>query len=111
MGIIHVELEVINAEDLVLVRRGMMPAEDARSAAFVALVDTGCFTLAINENIREELGVPIVGSTTVQLADGQFREMPMAGPIEVRYEGERAHVDALVLPGNEDHGSERFQCS
>ena len=37
-----------------------------------------------------------------QLADGSIVEYNVVGPIEVRFKNRRCHVDAMVLPGENE---------
>ena len=57
---------------------------------------------AINEEIRQALGLPIIDRRPSQLADGTRIELPVAGSIVVRYAGRFCTTNALVLPGDSD---------
>lgn len=66
------------------------------------LVDTGSIYMCINENIQEQLQLPVIEKRKGQLADGSIVEYNVVGPIEVRFKNRRCHVDAMVLPGENE---------
>ena len=63
-------------------------------------VDSGALMMAINENIRGQLGLDIVEVRRAQLADGTFIELPVTSPIEIRFANRRSVAQAVVLPGS-----------
>jgi clan AA aspartic protease len=67
-----------------------------------AIVDTGAWTLVINEETRKKLGLLDKGYGEATLADGQQGEFPMAGPIEIWWEKRNFTCNALVLPDATD---------
>ena len=102
MSIVKTEITIKNAADLIFVRQGNMKNDEVRQITVQALVDTGAWTLVINEEVREKLGLEIVGTDFGVLADGTKAEYNMAGPIEVMWKNRRVLCDALVLPDAED---------
>jgi clan AA aspartic protease len=99
MGLIRTELELQNGIDLGLARRGQLPPDQVRTIKVQALVDSGAAMLAINENIRSQLGLEKVEERLAELADGSLATYDVVGPIEVRIPHRRCSVDAIVLPG------------
>jgi clan AA aspartic protease len=102
MGLIYAEIELINADDLALVRRFKIGEEEIKSMKVNMLVDTGSVYMCINETVREQLDLAILEKRKGQLADGSIVEYEVAGPIEVRFKNRRCVVDAMVLPGNNE---------
>ena len=100
MGLIHIDLELISSADLILARRGNLRDEDVRKLTVSALVDSGAYMLAINENIRQQLGLDKIEERLAELADGTTKTYDVVGPIEVRIPHRRCMVDAMVLPGD-----------
>jgi len=100
MGLIYAEIELINGEDLVLERKGYIHADEIKKINISALVDTGAYMLAINENIQEYLQLPVVGNTTAVLANGTKIECKIVAPIDVRFKNRVTTCRALVLPGD-----------
>ena len=102
MGLIRTELELINGDDLALVRRGMLKTEQVRRMNVTALADSGAAMLAINESIRRQLGLFKVEERLAELADGSLATYDVVGPVEVRIPHRRCSVDAIVLPGESE---------
>ena len=100
MGLVYAEIELINNFDLELNRRGMLADSEIRSTRHRALVDSGAFDLVINEDIRQQLDVPVLEQRIIWLADDTTRQVDMVGPIEVRFQNRTATVRAIVLPGS-----------
>jgi clan AA aspartic protease len=67
-----------------------------------AIVDTGAWTIIINDETRDKLGLLDQGRGEATLADGQKEEYPMAGPLEIWWKNRRFTCDALVLPDAPD---------
>jgi clan AA aspartic protease len=99
MGLTYAEIELINGIDKGLVRQHSLDQDEVRRIRVYALVDSGAYTMAINENIQEVLQLPVVGKERQFLANGQVVEYDIVGPIEVLFEDYATRCDAVVLPG------------
>ena len=102
MGLIRTELELLNGGDLELSRRKLLPSDQIRQMKVTALVDSGARMLAINENIRQQLGLLKTDERLAELADGSVNTYDVVGPIEIRIPHRRCSVDAIVLPGESE---------
>jgi clan AA aspartic protease len=102
MSIVYTELTLTNKVDAVNVKRGYIKEDEVRQITVQAIVDTGAWTIVINEDTREKLGLDDNGYGEATLADGQKEEYPMAGPLEIRWKNRRFTCDALVLPDAPD---------
>jgi clan AA aspartic protease len=102
MSIVYTELTLKNKADIILSKRGIIKETEIRQMTVQAIVDTGAWTLVINEETREKLGLDDNGCGEATLADGQKGEFPMAGPLEIRWKNRRFTCDALVLPDAPD---------
>ncbi|HMU04692.1 MAG TPA: clan AA aspartic protease [Saprospiraceae bacterium] len=102
MGLVHAEVEIINGGDLEMVRRNLLDQDEVKRMTVTMLVDTGAYNLCINEEIQEQLQLPVVEKRKGMLADGSIREYDVVGPIEIRFKNRRCNVDAMVLPGNSE---------
>ncbi|MCL2066550.1 MAG: aspartyl protease family protein [Treponema sp.] len=68
-----------------------------------ALVDTGAWTLVINEATRNKLGLDYAGKQTPgTLANGEIGNYDMAGPIEIYWKDRSVICEAIVLPKAND---------
>lgn len=102
MGLIHANIELINGEDLILAKRHVIGEEEVKRMNVDMLVDTGSVYMCINENIQEQLKLPVVERRKGQLANGSIVEYDVVGPIEVKFKNRRCSLDAMVLPGENE---------
>ncbi|MEP7199606.1 MAG: retroviral-like aspartic protease family protein [Chloroflexota bacterium] len=102
MGLLYADIELLNAVDLGLQRRGQLPEDQIRRIKARVLVDSGAYMLSINEVVRRQLDLPKLGTQTAELADGSEIELDIVGPVEVRFENRHTTVEAIVLPGEAD---------
>ncbi len=102
MGLIYAEIKLINYEDLVLARRNYIGEDEIKSMTVNMLVDTGNIYMRINENIQEQLQLPVIEQRKGQLANGHIVEYDVVGPLEVKFKNRRCTVDAMVLPGDNE---------
>ena len=61
--------ELINGDDLALVRPKVIGEDEIKSMRVTALVDIDSLLLAINENIQEQLQLPVVETGKAQMAN------------------------------------------
>jgi clan AA aspartic protease len=100
MGLVYAKITLINADDLALVRRGKMEKSEVRQVEAKILVDSGAYMMAINEVVKEQLGLFVVDKRKAQLADGSVQEFEIVGPIDVRFANRKATCNAIVLQGD-----------
>ena len=102
MGIVRTEITLTNAFDAGKANEGLIKEQEIRRTTVKALVDSGAWTMVINEAVRKKLGLEVVGADYGKLADGKRQKYKLAGPLEVRWKDRRVLLDALVLPDGED---------
>ena len=102
MSIVRTEITLKNAHDLVNSINGIINESEIRQITMDVLVDTGAWTLVINEEIRQRLGLNVLGKGVASLANGAKADFDMAGPVEIWWKDRRALIDALVLPDTDD---------
>jgi clan AA aspartic protease len=102
MGVIHAEIELINGVDLGMVQRNLMGKDDVRRITVQALVDTGSYMLAINENIQQYLDLPIAEKRNAQLANGEILQCDVVSTVELKFKNRRTMCNAIVLPGDSE---------
>ena len=100
MGLTFANLEVINAGDVVVARRNLMPESDIRRTEVRMLVDSGAYMLCLNEHLLAQLGLDIVDSMEGELADGSVVTMPVAGPVDLKFGNRQTSCRAVILPGD-----------
>ena len=102
MSLVRTEITLKNADDEAIATAGIVEGYKIRQMTLNALVDTGAWTLVINEDVRQKLGLRIKGTDSGTLADGRSGIYNVAGPLEVLWKNRRTTCDALVLPNGDD---------
>ena len=102
MGLVYAAIKLINGEDLVLAKRHIIGEEEVKEMTINMLVDSGAYMLAINENIQEQLQLPVIEKRKAQLANGNIEEYDVVGPVEVRFKNRQSTCRAMVLPGDNE---------
>ena len=85
MGLVHAEITLKNSGDVTSVQRGFMKESEIRQTVINAVVDTGAMTLVINEQLRQQLGLGIVGSKEATLANNVKETVKIAEAVEVHW--------------------------
>jgi clan AA aspartic protease len=102
MSIVYTELTLKNEGDIVLTKRGYIKENEIRQMTVQAIVDTGAWTIVINDETRDKLGLDDNGIGEALLADGHKAEYPMAGPLEIWWKNRSFTCNALVIPDAPD---------
>ncbi|MDR1933326.1 MAG: hypothetical protein LBQ57_10965 [Spirochaetales bacterium] len=102
MSLVRAEITLRNMEDIFRAKAGLIKEPDIRHMAVTAVVDTGAWTLIIDEATRKKLGLDVTRTESSTLADGTKAVYNLAGPLEVIWKNRGAVCDALVLPDAED---------
>jgi clan AA aspartic protease len=98
MGIVRTEITLRNAGDVSDVSRGRIKDSEVRQMTVNAMVDTGAWTLAINEKTRKELGLALRGKQSSTLADGSAAMYQLTEPVIVHWKNREAVCSAILLP-------------
>jgi clan AA aspartic protease len=102
MSVVYTEITLKNKIDDADAQRGRIKEDEVRQMTVRSIVDTGAWTMVINEETRTKLGLMDEGIGEANLADGQRGEYPLAGPLEVWWKNRHMVCDALVIPGAPD---------
>ena len=98
MSVVHTEIILKNEIDSAFAEKGYIKEDEIRQMTVEAIVDTGAWTIVINEETCEKLGLEDQGVGEATLADGQKAEYPMAGPLEIWWKNRSFVCCALVIP-------------
>lgn len=60
MGIRYAEIELVNRDDIALLRRGLIQDDQIRRLTVRALVDSGASLLTIPQSLKDQLDLPQV---------------------------------------------------
>ena len=102
MGLVYADIELINADDMALVRRSLMDKDEVKHMHINMLVDSGAYMMAINESIQEQLQLPFIEKRKSIMADGSIVEHSVVGPIVVKFQNRQAVCNAVVLQGSNE---------
>ena len=121
MSEVRTEITLINIGDAVKARDGIIPETEVRRLTVNAVVDTGAWTLVINEAAREKLGLRVEETSETTVASQswslyrtfgsiQTPEARSARPVssgiteyvDIRWKDRKTACEAVVLPGEED---------
>lgn len=102
MNPVFAQIKILNNWDATNARMGLQSPENIRKINLNIRVDTGALLLSINKSIQEMLGLPFIEYRTAELANGQKTQLPVVGPVEIRYQDRRSTGNAYVLPGDSE---------
>ena len=97
MGTFTEKITLENAIDRGYADRGDIEESQIRSLTVEAIPDTGAWTLVINEDIRQKLGLVIRGSTISSLADGKASSYPVTQAVKIQWKNRSTELPAVVV--------------
>jgi clan AA aspartic protease len=97
MGSFKEEITISNNRDEGNARQGLIPQTEVRSVTVKALPDTGVMRLVINEELRQALGLDIVGTRRASYADGRSGEYSLTEPVSIHWKNRNAVCRAAVM--------------
>jgi len=98
MGLVYADIELLNAGETYLLRKNLIEEDQVKQLTVRSLVDTGAYMLTINDDVRNQLDLPLIERQYVTFANETQIEVDVVGPVEVRFESRRTTCDAVVLP-------------
>jgi predicted aspartyl protease len=102
MGEVRTEVTLVNIGDQNDAKRGYIPQDKVRRLTVNAVVDTGAWTLVINEETRQKLGLLVEETSETTVAGGGKVPSGITEYVEVRWKDRKTSCEAVVLPGEED---------
>jgi clan AA aspartic protease len=97
MGEVRVKVTLTNAGDEVLVRRGLLSADEIRSYEADALVDSGAVRSVLPSHVVQRLGLAIVRTTRVTYANDGAEDVDITEVVGIDINGRRTTEETLVL--------------
>jgi predicted aspartyl protease len=98
MSVFREEITLENTGDAGMARRGLIEEPEVRRLTVNALVDTGAWTLVINEETRAKLGLSILNTSTSEVANGVVETGSITEPVTIHWKDRFATCEAFVLP-------------
>ena len=102
MGEVRTEVTLVNIGDKEVADRGYMPQDHVRRLTVNAVVDTGAWTLVINEETREKLGLRVKRTTATGVAGGGTVASGVTEPVMVCWKDRETPCQAVVLPNENE---------
>ena len=102
MGRVTVEVELTNAEDLVLAKNGALAPDKVRRVRMTGVVDTGANYLVLPAQTAKQLGVPSLGKITVRYADRRRSSRTVVENVRLDLLGRHGNFKAIVEPKRTD---------
>ena len=98
MGRFSVDINVANNDDLALVRRGLLAADQVRRQTIPAVVDSGAAMLVLPQAVVKQLGLTLAEPITVRYADGRKARRREAEGVYVELLARHGTFTAVVEP-------------
>jgi hypothetical protein len=92
------EITLVNAGDIRYADDGVITDAKIRRIKVDAMVDTGAWTLVINEETRAALGLKLNGSVFSSVADGKTEKYAMTEGIEFSWKNRKHILPAVLVP-------------
>jgi predicted aspartyl protease len=102
MGRVIVQIQLTNAEDLVLAKTGHLPPDQVRRLTVPGVVDTGASYLMLSRKMAKDLGVPTSERVTVRYADQRRAKRTVVENVRVDLLGRDGIFKAIVEPKREE---------
>ena len=102
MGRVAVEVELTNAEDLVLAKNGQLAPDRVRRLRMAGMVDTGASYLVLPAQAAEQLGLPTAGKAKVRYADQRTSSRTVVENVRVDLLGRHGNFKAILEPKRAD---------
>jgi len=102
MGTFYEDITLENVIDRGLADRGYIEKDKIRTLTVQAMPDTGAWTLVINEEVREKLGLTIQGETMSSFADGEPFSSPITEAVKIQWKDRYIELPAIIIANAKD---------
>ena len=98
MGTFKEEITLENILDRGFAKHGYIKEDEIRTIKVEAMPDTGAWTLVINEEVRQKLGLEIEETSESTLADGKTDTYKVTESVKIRWKNRSTALPAVVVP-------------
>ena len=102
MGNFKEEITLVNITDRGFANRGYIKETEIRTLKVDAMPDTGAWTLVINEDVRQKLGLEIKETRNSTLADSKTSSYAITESVNIYWKNRYTALPAVVVPGAKD---------
>jgi len=99
MGTVYVELTLRNEWDVGQAANGFIKEDEIRTITVTAIVDTGSYSLMIDEQTAKKLGLGITGEQRIRIANGERVVCPVTTPVEINWKDRQSVMRVITVPG------------
>jgi hypothetical protein len=100
MSTFYTEITLENVVDAGKAREGLIKKTEVRKVTVNALVDTGAWTLVINEETRAKLGLHVLYTDESEVAGGVLETGSVTEPVSIYWKDRYTACTAFVLPND-----------
>jgi predicted aspartyl protease len=98
MGTFTEEITLENSAERLFAEHGYIKESEIRAMKVQAMPDTGAWTLVINEEVCQQLGLAIKGETSSTLADGTAAQYDIPAPVKPQWKARSTGLPSVVIP-------------
>jgi clan AA aspartic protease len=102
MGEVRTEVILVNLREAGKAQDGIIPESEVRRLTVNAVVDTGAWTLVINEETREKLGLRVKRTSEATVAGGLKVLGGITESVEIHWKDRETVCQAVLLPGEDE---------
>jgi predicted aspartyl protease len=102
MGTFYEDITLVNITDRGLAAHGYIKEDGIRTLTVQTMPDTRVWTLVINKEVREKLGLTITGETMSSFADGKPFKSSITEAVKIQWKDRYIELPALVIPEAKD---------
>ncbi|MDR2730072.1 MAG: aspartyl protease family protein [Treponema sp.] len=82
--------------------RGYIKEDEVRVLEVEAMPDTGAWTLIINDEVRNRLGLKTFKTVESSVANGEKAQYDLTEPVEIRWKNRQTIQQTVVIPNAPD---------
>jgi clan AA aspartic protease len=102
MGYVYTDITLRNGQDVLSHMSGVIQEPDIRQTTVQAMVDTGAGTLIMNDALRQELGLRVMGEKYATLANRAVKMCKYTEPVQVNWGNRSSMVSAVIIEGADE---------
>jgi len=99
MGTVYAELTLRNEWDVGQAAKGFIKNDEIRAVTVTAIVDTGAYSLMIDEQTEQKLGLEQTGEQRIRIANGERVECLVTTLVEINWKDRQSVMRVNTVPG------------
>ena len=99
MGTVYTELTLRNESDVGMAKKGYLKSSEIRSVTVTAIVDTGAYSLLIDDITMQKLGLGKTGEQKIRIANGERLICPVTDAVEINWKDRQTVMRTVAVPG------------